>query len=431
MGRPSRRTSVAAAVYVGAMVLAWWFAVPESSGDTWRYYELPLLAPVNTGLIPPLFVRTLNHPDLVTFGFVVVSAASWLALAAAVRRAVPSPRIGAGLALWVLLISLTAGVWCWNTLLYSESLTMSACALWFAALIWSCRVSPGGLASTSALALTTVLVVITRPQLAMIIPVITAVAGAWLFMRLRAMSSAALLLGSSVLALGLGAWRLLALQADPEWSVFYKVNNYVDKTMSFRAYADSVMPPCPPLQQAMIGPAPWTDAWLVRDSFASVCPETYLWFRSDASDLVNWATSVPGDAIANFAAVAPSVTLIVQSQGRALPDWLSALVLPDWPVWLLLALGLAVGAALAFIAGARLRITSSWVLGALLIVGAWSAHVFAVWGADGLELERHLMPATTFAVIGAVVLPAALIRRPGEVLSRRQEVDDSRATADA
>ncbi len=52
----------------------------------------------------------------------------------------------------------------------------------------------------------------------------------------------------------------------------------------------------------------------------------------------------------------------------------------------------SVGIGLAVLAGARMRITGLWLLGAASITMSVGAYLFAVWGADGIELNRHLLP---------------------------------------
>lgn len=400
------------AVYFAWKAIAWWRSTPEESGDTWRYFELPLSEPINTGFTTPLFFQALNDQRLITLGMVIVSAIAWALLAVAVFSAVPRRLPAALLAGGTLVLSLTTPIWCWNTFLYSESLTISALVLWLAALIFAVRIRTFDVLSSLLFAAATVLMCITRPQLAVVIAPIALVVSAWALIRLRGVKSAVISAAGMATGGAIALVRLLQLQADPYWSVFYKINNYVDKTMSFRAYADEVMPACPPLPEAMQGPAPWTDAWVIRDNLPSLCPETFLWFRSTDSNVLSWTLAVPGDAWANFMALMPSVTLMVQSQGRALPDGLSNAVLPDIAVWQLGLLSLVLGALAAWFSGVRLRVTLLWVLGAAFIGFFGLAHTYAVWAADGLELERHLQPMSLLVILGALLLPASLIRPP-------------------
>jgi hypothetical protein len=407
-------------VYFAWQAIAWWGSSPEESGDTWRYFELPLSEPINTGFTTPLFFQTLSDQRLITLGMVAISAIAWSLLAASVFRAIPKPLPAGFLAIATLLISLTTPIWCWNIFLYSESLTISALVLWLAALIWSARIRFFDTIGSSFFAGATVLLCVTRPQLVIVVAPIALVVAVWAFIRVRNVP-ASIITGSGLVLGGVIALiRLLQLQADPYWSVFYKINNYVEKTMSFRAYADEVMPACPPLPEAMQGPAPWTDAWVIRDNLPSLCPETFLWFRSTDSNVLAWTLAVPADAWANFMALIPSVTLMVQSQGRAMPDWLSNALLPDIAVWQLGLLGLVLGVISAWFAGSRIRITLPWLLGAALIGFFSVAHTYAVWAADGLELERHVQPMSILMILGVLLLPASLIRTPSDRLSKSE-----------
>lgn len=399
---------------------AWWRSVPEESGDTWRYLELPLSEPINTGFTTSLLFQAIGDQRGITFAMVFLSAIAWSLLAVAVYRAVPRHGVGGALAIATLVISLTSPVWSWNVFLYSESFTVSALVLWLAAMIWAARIRNFDIVGSSFLAAAALLLCITRPQLAMVIAPITLVIAAWGMIRLNHVLASIITAFSGVLGGAIALVRLLQLQADPYWSVFYKINNYVDKTMSFRAYADEVMPACPPLPEAMQGPAPWTDAWVIRDNLPSLCPETFLWFRSTDSNVLSWTLAVPADAWANFMALIPSVGFFVQSQGRAMPDPLSNSLFPDITVWQFGLLGLALGVLAAWLSGARLRITALWLVAAAIISFLSVAHIYAVWAADGLELERHLMPMSLLIVLSALLLPPSLIRTTGDRLPRNE-----------
>jgi hypothetical protein len=414
MSRERIVAGVIVVAYVGWNLLAWWGSTPEESGDTWRYFELPLSEPINTGFTTPLIFQLVSDQRLITLVMVLLGTTAWALLAAAVYYAIPRKVIGGTLAIATLVISLTAPMWSWNVFLYSESFTFSAVILWLAALIWAARIRNFDIVGSAIFATAALLLCITRPQLAVVIAPVTLVIAAWGIIRLRHIPAAIVTASGGLLGGVIALIRLLQLQADPYWSVFYKINNYVDKTMSFRAYADEVMPACPPLPEAMQGPAPWTDAWVIRDNLPSLCPETFLWFRSTDSNVLSWTLAVPADAWANFMALMPSVGLFVQSQGRAMPDALSTVLLPNIAVWQLILIGALLGTVSAWLAGSRLRITPLWLIAAAIIGFFSLAHIYAVWAADGLELERHLQPMSTLLILAALLLPATLIRTPDD-----------------
>ena len=190
----------------------------------------------------------------------------------------------------------------------------------------------------------------------------------------------------------------------------YAIDNYVDKAPSFRAYADATMPPCEPLTAAINGPRPWDDIWVLKEQLISRCPETFLWLRSPKTSLLSWTAAVPGDALANFAAVMPTVILEPYTLSRAMPTWLDAVLMPSWPAWLITLLYLAAGIVLAALAGVRPRVGPAWLVGAVLIAASIAAMLYVIWAADGIELTRHLMPFTALAAVAAFLLP---ITQPG------------------
>ena len=100
-----------------------------------------------------------------------------------------------------------------------------------------------------------------------------------------------------------------------------------------------------------------------------------------------------------------------------MPDWLSNGLLPDIAAWQLGLIGLVVGITAAWIAGSRLRMSPLWLVAAVIIGFFGLAHTYAVWAADGLELERHLQPMSTLVILAALLLPATLIRTPDDRLS--------------
>lgn len=401
-------------IYLAWNLIAWWITEPQEFGDTYRYFGSTLFDIQNPGVTPVLLYTTLEDPKLVTLAQVLLYSLAWLLLASVVANRLHgswlSPVTGIGL----LVLSMTTPLWSWNTYLASESLSFTATTLWLTALIWARDrfQTPG--AGVVALVATSALLVITRPAMVAVILPTLVVFGVWLWRRgLRPAAGTWTVLGFLPFA-GYALVRLQLLAGNDIYRYRYAINNYVDKTSSFRAYADSNMPSCEPLVNAVNGPAPWDEVWVLKEQLISTCTDSYLWLRSDATSLLDWTLASPGNALGNFIDAMPRVLLQPYSAGRAMPDAMSSLLMPDWPAWLLVIIYAVAGITLAAVSGARLRITALWLLGAATMAASVFAYFYAVWGADGIELNRHLLPLTAMLAVALVVLPCGLLRRPQE-----------------
>jgi hypothetical protein len=400
---------IIALIYSVWNLIAWWITEPQEFGDTYRYFGSTLFDIQNPGITPVFVYTTIEDPRLVTLVQVIAYTITWLLLARVVFQRLAGTRIGPILAVSLLVISMTTPLWSWNTLLASESLSFSATTLWLAALIWA--TGPAAHHGTRVLArvASSAVLVITRPAMVVIVGAVVLIFGVWLWRRRSALVAglAALL---TFAPFGLYAVvRLQLLAGDETYRYRYSINNYVDKTSSFRAYADGNMPPCEPLVNAVNGPAPWDEVWVLKQELISRCPESFIWLRGSSASLLNWTLASPGNAISNFFDAIPRVTLQPYSVGRAMPDAISSILMPDWPVWILLIIYTVIGLTLAFVAGARLRITSLWILGAPSVLAASFLYLFAVWGSDGIEHNRHLLPLTAMLLIAVLTLPATLM----------------------
>jgi len=405
-----------AIAYLAWNLIAWWITEPQEFGDTYRYFGSTLFDIQNPGITPVLVYTTIEDPRLVILAQVIVYSMSWLVLAKAVLQRLNGTRIGPALAVVLLVISMTTPLWSWNTLLASESFSFSATTLWLAALIWA--TGPGinhGLKVLALVAASAVLV-ITRPAMVIIVGAVLLIFGVWLWRRKSALLAGLMALVAFAPFAIYALVRLQLLSTNETYRYRYAINNYVDKTSSFRAYADANMPPCEPLVNAVNGPAPWDEVWVLKEQLISVCPESFIWLRGSSTSLLNWTFASPGNAVSNFFDAIPQVMLQPYSVGRAMPDAISALIMPDWPAWLLGFIYVGIGLLLAFFAGARVKITPLWVLGALTIVAASASYLFAVWGSDGIEHNRHLLPLTAMVAVAGLTLPSTLISRTRDVL---------------
>ena len=68
------------------------------------------------------------------------------------------------------------------------------------------------------------------------------------------------------------------------------------------------------------------------------------------------------------------------------------------------------GALPAVLCGKKPGFSVLGLLGGAIMFLVGLAYVFAIWGADGLEIERHLTPFWLLAILVVLILPAVLWR---------------------
>jgi hypothetical protein len=408
----------ALAVYAGANLAALAASEPREFGDTYRYFGSTLWDIQNPGITPVLVYTAIADPGRVAVFQVVLSTLTWSLLAVVAWLRLDGTWVRWPAAGGVLLLSMTAPFWSWTMLLGSESIAISAGVLWLASLVWLAGhlTRPQWPVAWSVLA--AALLVVSRPQL---VPVVLAVQAVCIVWSWRATRTVPTLVLASLATVATSAYAVTRLQLLASAEVFryrYAIDNYVDKTPSFRAFADATMPTCEPLTAAINGPRPWDDVWVLKQELMSRCPETYLWLRSPQTSLISWTSAVPGDALANFAAVMPTVILEPYTQSRAMPPLLDAVLMPSWPAWLITLLYLATGVVLAALARVRPHVSVVWALGSAVIAASIAGMLYLIWAADGIELTRHLMPFTALAAIAAFLLPITQpSRRPSSAAS--------------
>lgn len=409
---------VVAITYAAWNLAAWAVSQPQEFGDTYRYFGSTLFDIQNPGITTVFLYTTVESPRLVTLIQVLLSIAAWLTFAALIQK-----RLGESWASWMLpllalLLSMTAPLWSWHLLLGSESLAISSAVIWIASLL-----AVRHYRSALTLALNTCasgILLVTRPQLFPVVLSVELIALVW---RSR---EAHRTLGSVLGYTGVltfAAWAVIRLRLLAENDVFryrYAIDNVVDKRDSFGRYVEQNMPPCTPLSNALNGPRPWDDVWQIKEKLIGLCPESFLWLRSPSTQLTSWSTAIPADALNNFIGAILAVSLpIYAPKAQAMPSSLSSLLFPDWDMWKLVAIYALLGMAIAWSVGVRIRVSLLWLLSAVLILLGVLSFLFAVWGADGIELNRHLMPLTGLLPIVAVVMPTALGYRTRAVATDR------------
>ena len=204
---------------------------------------------------------------------------------------------------------------------------------------------------------------------------------------------------------GVRVWQIMN---HDRWPFRYALANLVDKTDAFRAYALDRMPACDLVPAALNGPAPWHDTPALENTMMNACPETYLWFHSDATSAVTWTLAIPKDAIANFLQVMPHLSLVSWNDQSALPPWLFDIILPGRNPWPLLVISLIAGFALAALGGRQVRVTAFSVIGLSISVLSIVGVLFGIWASDGVDLGRHVYPIIPLISVAALVLPATM-----------------------
>ena len=391
---------VVSITYVIWNLLAATLSSMEFSWDSDRYFST-VLDPQNPGVITTALFRAIENHTAIMFVLVGIYAAVWLILVWGIVRAFRGSAAGWVLSILLLLISMSTPLWSWNTVLLSESLTTSAVVLWIASVVWfiaSRERSAGMLAWTSV---ATLAVVACRPQLLIVVIPAQLIL---IFLNRDRASRATLIVNVGIVAgaLGLGLLRLYQFAASGSFQYLYVLHNFIDKQDSFRPYALEVMPRCEPLEQALAGPAPWPDTLNLGGNLIPVCPETWLWFNSDAAQFPAWFLERPAETITNFLNVIPHLIFYPMSVSQAIPAPISNVILNPLHLWLWTFAYALIGVIFVLSIRKSLPISVRGVVAGLLITASVIVFVFIVWGADGYDLSRHVYPVVPF--IGVAIL---------------------------
>jgi len=376
----------------------------QESYDTSRYFG-GAFDIQNPGISTTFLFTTIEEPLWIMFTLVALSCIAWIGLAWIVIRQLENFPVRWLLAGLLLLISMSAPIWSWHTVLLSESLTQTTVVLWLITIIWMMGQHDHFGVPILFSTLAAGLVIVTRPQLLMVI-----IPAQLMFLFWRARRSRGdwrFSIAGAIGTLIFGCWgvyRLQFLASDNLYQYRYAIHNFVDKQPSFRAYALETMPTCQPLEDALAGPAPWTDVLAISRNMIPVCPETWIWFNSPESRFSSWIFDIPADSWSNFLAVIFGLTFFAMSAGVAMPALVSDLVLSPQQLWLWTALYVALGIIFGLVTRRDLRVTIFGVMAALGMSVSSLVFLFTVWGADGYDLSRHLYPFVPFVGIALLAL---------------------------
>jgi len=398
-------------VYAVLNVWTWWGTEPATTWDSPRYTGGDLLLFLNPGVPPTALFSAFENASVATLIQTLLYSAAWMSLAGAVLASLRATWVRWPLALLPLVVSLASPLWSWNLVVGSEGLTVTAMVAWLSTLVWLAASSRSAALIGSAIAASALLV--TRPQTLIFVVPIQVIATAWWVRRTQRSfgKSRQLLAWLAVLLIAATGWatfRAALLANDDVYSFRYALHNLVEKTPSFREYVLNEAPPCEAIPAALNGPQPWTDVIAFDNTLISLCPETFIWFKSDAVAVQTWVAYDPAAAALNFRDVMWGIALPVGAEVSPLPDRLDGAVLPTGNVWLAIAVASVLGLVLGVAGRVRYRVTALGVTGLVLAVGAVGVYLFAVWAADGYDVIRHMVPVTTLLPVAALVLPTAL-----------------------
>jgi len=404
----SLRTVIAIAValvYLLWNLIAWYVSEPAEMGDTYRYFGFLIFDPQNPGITTSFVYQSVQDPRLITLIQVLLATFAFLLLIWAVLIQTKWRAAGIMASTLVLLVSMTAPFWSWQTLLATEGLTLSFSIFWLASVITSFNRNLQPAPVITALSVSATFLLLTRPQfVVLVLPASLLIAFA-LSRRTHSLPVFIATTAGVIPGVGFSLWRLLTLMGDKGYAFIYTMHNYVDKASTFRTYADERMPVCEPLTAAINGPAPWTDMAAIRDQLINLCPESFLWLKNGPVSVINWTTQYPVESVSAMTAAMSDMIISPYSPMTAVPPAASSLLLPEVPAWLWLTVAWLIGIGLAFLAGYRSKPTALTIISAVVMAGSFAVLIYFTWASDGIELARHQAPWALFAIVAGLIIP--------------------------
>ena len=382
----------------------------QESYDTYRYFS-SVFDVQNPGVTTTAFFLAVGDSRLIIILLTLFSTIAFSLLVIAILYRLRSTWIRWPMVLIILMFSMTTPIWNYNTVLLTESLTVTSLILWITSIVvLAASIPTKTWLPLASLTVAAALAVVTRPQLLIIIIPTQFVLLIWVARR-DSLRLPAFLSGLALLPfVGFGIFRINQLSEVSLYQFRYALNNLVDKGSSFRPYALETMPPCESVPLALNGPAPWNDVQALEASMMNICPDTWIWFNSDATRVPEWFLSDPIAALLDFQGSMARVVLSVMSEGRAMPSWLSDLFLNPFQPWLWMSFYAIIGITFAIIAKVRPKVTA-WSITGILTVGlAVVAFMFVMWSSDGYDISRHIYPILPVIAIAFLVFPAVIPR---------------------
>jgi hypothetical protein len=389
--------------------------VPDRVTDTASYEQVAHLAPWDwrfyagaRGFTVPLFFKIFQSSESRAVAQLVFSTLAWLIFAAVVARCIESGRLRPVVFSVVLGVSLTTEVILWDTLLVSESVTLSLCALLIAAWIELVR-SPRPLSAGIVLALS-VLWAFARDTNAYVLVFIGIVTALTLTRREHRRLKVVLTLGCcAIFLLDYGS-----AQAGKRWlqPMIDVVNHRVLVTPSMERY----------FVARGFGPnTNWPLGSWIRDrsqgvyaSYLATHPGYTLTAPFHGRQQALYSSADNASSL-----IDPNLTIYddnASDRFLPLPSRLEPVLFPRGValVCSLLALVLAGSALVGLLVGP----TIVWVVPLAILLTTYP-HFLVAWHQSGVEVDRHAFEAALLLRLAALLLAAFAIDRALMVAARR------------
>lgn len=381
-----------ALTYVYFQLSSQQWAVTETFPDSSRYFSpTPILSLENAGIFYSLFVRAFDVFPGISVAQMLYSTAAWLVLSVAVARLF-SKWLGLLCGIGTILIASQESVTNWNNLVLSESVAISTCAFWFAALLLVLKPSKDMKTlniQVWLLLVTSLLLVLNRPQIIIVIFPIALLVSLFVLKSRSSRTWLVLAIGNVVIAL-LAVVRIMFLAVGSPFASAY-AQHLLEQRSQFTSFG---------LAQADCDPAFATPGIPFSD-LVNYCPNIEGLVNENKLSFSSWLISRPLDVVTSFAHwlnhdaflvnYSSSPTIIERAQANSILG-------VGFPFITTLGLYVAVGIAMTALSGllygfqfSAKRLAAVIVLQALMF-----SYVMLTWGVDGVEMPRHTLPVLLF-----------------------------------
>lgn len=341
-----------------------------------------------------LYRLTGDSPRNIDFVQTLLSAIAWLSLAWAFARSIRTPFLKLVSVLGILALSLTDQVQMWNHVILSESLSISLMVLILS--LWLSLIQRWNVVVFIALSFALVYWINTREAnlyLCLLIAI-----GIFLFGLIKRNQRFYWLASAMIVLASLITLRSSERLAMPRWA-FSLTNVILQRILPQPEYVDFFanhgMPTSPELKALEGGWANSNDFAVFNDAALNKF-EHWLYARGKETYAL-FLLRFPGytliSPLANLSVMmaVPNLAEIYELNYRPLfPGLLDNLLFPiQW-------FGLYMGLCLVLIAGVLFikpwnDVRAFWLIALLVIL--WVPHIFLVWHADAMEIERHAVQA--------------------------------------
>lgn len=367
--------------------------------DSERYFSPhSILSLENAGIFYSIFVRAVDVFPGIVLAQVLLSCICWLFLSWALLRLFPG-WLGLFSAFVTLVVGTQQSVVSWNNLVLSESTAISTTAFWFGTLLLILKPSVRShvfALKLSFLFIASSMMVVVRPQLALIvIPALVAVAvSQW--GRMSRLTQWMSFLGSAFIFL-FSFVRLAVVSLGSPFTSAYS-QHLIDFRQPFTLYALQKVG-CADLFTGLDGQL---------SKYVSDCPPLQDAISQGNLGFVSWALNQPAEAVSSFFkwistdAVLPHYSSAVTILA---PEHANAVLSINYSVANMLGF-FSLGALILVAMRALNKSVTFSIKRFLLVLGFFLCvlvYVFISWGVDGIELARHALPLSLFLPLIASV----------------------------